>query len=171
MVCRKFILCQFLPLGSFVYMNLTNILSLWLTIARARYTYTAAIPEELSFNKLDILAIVRTQSDGWWEAEIVGEDRSKPGLVPSNYLMAIWFCLFPSGSYSFSFLFDEVWWCKDSFMPFVLSHFMFLEFVGLSGRMQIFCHICIHLYLFCIPNFSLCSILLVVLISLFFFFS
>ncbi|KAF7188676.1 Septation protein imp2 [Pseudocercospora fuligena] len=55
--------------------------------ARAMYMYQAAIPEELSFAKGDILAVTRHQDDGWWEAEVTG----KPGvlgLVPSNYLKA-----------------------------------------------------------------------------------
>ncbi|PGH17813.1 hypothetical protein AJ79_00954 [Helicocarpus griseus UAMH5409] len=54
--------------------------------ARAMYSYTAAIPEELGFTKGDILAVLRHQDDGWWEAEVTGPQRSRPGLVPSNYL-------------------------------------------------------------------------------------
>ncbi|KAL6718946.1 formin-binding protein [Lecanora helva] len=53
--------------------------------AKAMYLYRAAIPEELSFAKGDILAILRLQDDGWWEAEVTGK-RGRPGLVPSNYL-------------------------------------------------------------------------------------
>ncbi|QIW95768.1 hypothetical protein AMS68_001286 [Peltaster fructicola] len=53
--------------------------------SRAMYMYQAAIPEELSFAKGDILAVLRLQDDGWWEAEIVGKN-GRPGLVPSNYL-------------------------------------------------------------------------------------
>lgn len=49
------------------------------------YSYTAAIPEELSFGKGDVLAVLRLQDDGWWEAEVAGNG-SRPGLVPSNYL-------------------------------------------------------------------------------------
>ena len=45
----------------------------------------AQIPEELAFQKGDILAVLRLQDDGWWEAEVVGKN-SRPGLVPSNYL-------------------------------------------------------------------------------------
>jgi hypothetical protein len=48
------------------------------------YSYTAAIPEELSFQKHDILAVLRLQDDGWWEAEVQGGRGT--GLVPSNYL-------------------------------------------------------------------------------------
>ncbi|KAF2016174.1 hypothetical protein BU24DRAFT_450757 [Aaosphaeria arxii CBS 175.79] len=53
--------------------------------SRAMYMYAAQIPEELSFAKGDILAVLRLQDDGWWEAEVVGKN-SRPGLVPSNYL-------------------------------------------------------------------------------------
>lgn len=56
-----------------------------LNFARALYMYQAAIPEELSFAKGDILAVLRLQDDGWWEAEIAGKN-GRPGLVPSNYL-------------------------------------------------------------------------------------
>ncbi|KIW65472.1 hypothetical protein PV04_07730 [Phialophora macrospora] len=57
--------------------------------ARAMYSYTAAIPEELSFSKGDILAVLRLQDDGWWEAEVKESVRGIKGgigLVPSNYL-------------------------------------------------------------------------------------
>ena len=54
-------------------------------VARALYLYRAAIPEELSFAKGDILAVLRLQDDGWWEAEVTGKN-GRPGLVPSNYL-------------------------------------------------------------------------------------
>ncbi|KHJ32309.1 putative contractile ring protein imp2 [Erysiphe necator] len=56
-----------------------------LHFARALYMYQAAIPEELSFAKGDVLAVLRHQDDGWWEAEIAGRNE-RPGLVPSNYV-------------------------------------------------------------------------------------
>lgn len=59
-----------------------------LHFARAQYSYTAAIPEELSFQKGEMLAVLRLQDDGWWEAEIAGANK-RPGLVPSNYLQSI----------------------------------------------------------------------------------
>ncbi|GAM39620.1 hypothetical protein TCE0_034r11319 [Talaromyces pinophilus] len=59
-----------------------------LHFARALYSYNAAIPEELGFSKGDILAVLRLQDDGWWEAEVTGS-RGHPGLVPSNYLQSI----------------------------------------------------------------------------------
>lgn len=55
-----------------------------LHFSRAMYMYTAAIPEELTFAKNDVLAVLRHQDDGWWEAEVCGK-RGR-GLVPSNYL-------------------------------------------------------------------------------------
>jgi hypothetical protein len=56
--------------------------------ARALYSYTAAIPEELSFSKGDVLAVLRLQDDGWWEAEVSKgrQNIGAVGLVPSNYL-------------------------------------------------------------------------------------
>ncbi|KAI1424693.1 hypothetical protein F5Y12DRAFT_436271 [Xylaria sp. FL1777] len=55
--------------------------------ARALYMYQAAIPEELGFSKGDVLAVLRHQDDGWWEAEIhSGNGVGQGGLVPSNYL-------------------------------------------------------------------------------------
>ncbi|KAI4865946.1 hypothetical protein F4820DRAFT_418624 [Hypoxylon rubiginosum] len=57
--------------------------------ARALYMYQAAIPEELGFAKGDVLAVLRHQDDGWWEAEIhSGQGVGRGGLVPSNYLQA-----------------------------------------------------------------------------------
>lgn len=53
--------------------------------AKAMYMYAAAIPEELSFAKGDVLAVTRHQDDGWWEAEVCGKN-DRCGLVPSNYL-------------------------------------------------------------------------------------
>ncbi|KAF1842072.1 uncharacterized protein K460DRAFT_420031 [Cucurbitaria berberidis CBS 394.84] len=58
-----------------------------LNYSRAMYSYAAQIPEELAFQKGDILAVLRLQDDGWWEAEAVGKN-GRPGLVPSNYLQA-----------------------------------------------------------------------------------
>ncbi|EOO03747.1 putative cell division control protein [Phaeoacremonium minimum UCRPA7] len=55
--------------------------------ARALYVYQAAIPEELGFAKGDVLAVLRHQDDGWWEAQIHGGN-GHIGLVPSNYLQA-----------------------------------------------------------------------------------
>ncbi|KAK5131108.1 hypothetical protein LTR08_001326 [Meristemomyces frigidus] len=55
--------------------------------ARAMYMYAAAIPEELSFSKGEVLAVIRHQDDGWWEAEVCGKS-GQAGLVPSNYLKA-----------------------------------------------------------------------------------
>ncbi|KAF8444209.1 hypothetical protein BGX38DRAFT_1312772 [Terfezia claveryi] len=56
--------------------------------ARAMYAYQAMIPEELSFQKGDTMAVLRVQDDGWWEAEVEGQ-MGGWGLVPSNYLQQV----------------------------------------------------------------------------------
>ncbi|RMD40851.1 hypothetical protein DV735_g4267, partial [Chaetothyriales sp. CBS 134920] len=58
---------------------------------KALYSYAAAIPEELSFAKGDVLGILRLQDDGWWEAQVKESPKGATaigglGLVPSNYL-------------------------------------------------------------------------------------
>ncbi|KAE9978329.1 hypothetical protein EG328_001503 [Venturia inaequalis] len=57
--------------------------------ARALYMYQAQIAVELGFSKGDVLAVVRHQDDGWWEAEITGKPNAMRGLVPSNYLQRV----------------------------------------------------------------------------------
>lgn len=52
--------------------------------SRALYDYRAAIPEEVSFRKGDILLITYLQEDGWWDSEVLGAQRF--GLAPSNFL-------------------------------------------------------------------------------------
>lgn len=52
------------------------------------YMYQAAIAEELGFAKGDILAVLRHQDDGWWEATVHGGN-GQVGLVPSNYLQVL----------------------------------------------------------------------------------
>ncbi|KAF4550958.1 putative septation protein imp2 [Elsinoe fawcettii] len=59
-----------------------------LHFSRAVYMYQAAIPEELGFAKGDVLAVLRHQDDGWWEAEVCGKP-GRAGLVPSNYLQNV----------------------------------------------------------------------------------
>lgn len=55
------------------------------------YVYQAAIPEELGFAKGDLMAVLRHQDDGWWEATVHGSTNGngQVGLVPSNYLQQI----------------------------------------------------------------------------------
>ncbi|KAG0676156.1 hypothetical protein C6P40_001292 [Pichia californica] len=55
--------------------------------AKALYNYTAAIEEELSFKKRDVLLILHKQTDGWWFGENMNSGDS--GLIPSNYLAEI----------------------------------------------------------------------------------
>ncbi|CAN6651527.1 hypothetical protein TRVA0_025S00782 [Trichomonascus vanleenenianus] len=55
---------------------------------KAAYDYRAAIPEEVSFRKGDMLLVLRMQEDGWWEVEVYGS-RGRFGLAPSNFLINI----------------------------------------------------------------------------------
>lgn len=75
-----------LALCPFLSTNLGNFANI--LVARAMYTYSAQIPEELSFGKGDVLAILRHQDDGWWEAEHTKRN-VRPGLIPSNYMGAV----------------------------------------------------------------------------------
>lgn len=51
--------------------------------ARAKYEYRTTMEEEVSFRSGDVLLIVKTLEDGWWEAEVLG---GSMGLAPSNFL-------------------------------------------------------------------------------------
>lgn len=51
-------------------------------LAKALYDYTAAIPEECSFRKGDVVLVTKTQDDGWWFGEIAGTRPLIEGLVP-----------------------------------------------------------------------------------------
>ncbi|EMR11125.1 hypothetical protein PNEG_00721 [Pneumocystis murina B123] len=53
---------------------------------RALYDYMAAIPEEISFVKNDVLLVLDMQEDGWWEGEVLNSKNSKRGLFPSNFV-------------------------------------------------------------------------------------
>jgi len=79
MVDRLSISVSWLVLHGVLYLLIVS------AVARAKFMYQAAIPEELTFAKGDTLAVLRHQDDGWWEAEVVGRG-GRAGLVPSNYL-------------------------------------------------------------------------------------
>ncbi|ANB15951.1 formin-binding protein HOF1 [Sugiyamaella lignohabitans] len=55
--------------------------------SKAAYDYRAAIPEEVSFRKGDILLVTAMQEDGWWEVEVMANGRL--GLAPSNFLVDV----------------------------------------------------------------------------------
>ncbi|KAF9401766.1 Proline-serine-threonine phosphatase-interacting protein 2 [Mortierella sp. AD011] len=53
---------------------------------RAIYDYEATIPEELSLKEGDILGVLHTRDDGWWEGNLMDEYRGPMrGLFPSNF--------------------------------------------------------------------------------------
>ncbi|WBW72302.1 F-BAR domain protein Imp2 [Schizosaccharomyces osmophilus] len=55
----------------------------------ALYNYDAAIPEEISFQKGDTIAVIRLYEDGWWEGFVVGDDDHNRGQFPSNFVRQI----------------------------------------------------------------------------------
>ncbi|KAG0336920.1 Proline-serine-threonine phosphatase-interacting protein 2 [Podila horticola] len=53
---------------------------------RAIYNYEATIPEELNLKEGDILAVLHTRDDGWWEGDLLDEYHgARRGLFPSNF--------------------------------------------------------------------------------------
>ncbi|KAG0100661.1 Proline-serine-threonine phosphatase-interacting protein 2 [Podila epicladia] len=53
---------------------------------RVIYDYEATIPEELSLKEGDILAVLHTRDDGWWEGDLLDEYHgARRGLFPSNF--------------------------------------------------------------------------------------
>ncbi|KAI8379458.1 uncharacterized protein BYT42DRAFT_327946 [Radiomyces spectabilis] len=53
---------------------------------RAIWPFEASIPSEMTFMAGDVMAVVRKQSDGWWEAELTDPSRKQIGLIPGNYM-------------------------------------------------------------------------------------
>lgn len=59
-----------------------------ISYSRSQYDYRAAIPEEVSFRKGEVMLVLRMQDDGWWEVEVYGRGQ-RTGLAPSNFLADI----------------------------------------------------------------------------------
>ncbi|CAG8554328.1 16375_t:CDS:10 [Acaulospora colombiana] len=52
---------------------------------RALFDYLAQQPDEIPMTAGDIIAVLSTDPDGWWEGEVLDEKRKKRGIFPSNY--------------------------------------------------------------------------------------
>ncbi|CAG8508515.1 5191_t:CDS:10 [Acaulospora morrowiae] len=52
---------------------------------RTLYDYVTTQPDEISFTAGDIIAVLNTSADGWWEGEILDERRKDRGIFPCNY--------------------------------------------------------------------------------------
>jgi len=50
-----------------------------------KHNYSARTTDDLSFNKGDLLHIIRADDDGWWFARC--KDSTKEGYVPSSYVI------------------------------------------------------------------------------------
>ena len=58
---------------------------------KALYDYTATIEEEFDFQAGDVIAVLATPDDGWWQGILLDDSRRQPGrtVFPSNFV-----CLF-----------------------------------------------------------------------------
>ena len=56
---------------------------------KALYDYNAAIKEELDFDQGQVMAVMETQEDGWYNAELKIGTQTRRGLIPSNYVERI----------------------------------------------------------------------------------
>jgi hypothetical protein len=54
---------------------------------RAIYDYDPEIPEEISLREGQMVAVLATQLDGWWEGQVISEQgtASRVGIFPSNF--------------------------------------------------------------------------------------
>ena len=68
-----------------MYTEITRIL------VKALHDYTATIDEEFDFEAGDVIAVLSTPDDGWWQGVLVDDSRRQPGrtVFPSNFV-----CLF-----------------------------------------------------------------------------
>ncbi|CAG8755022.1 15948_t:CDS:2, partial [Racocetra persica] len=49
---------------------------------KALYDYKTTANEEIPFLANDVIAVLSTNADGWWEGELLDESRKKRGLFP-----------------------------------------------------------------------------------------
>lgn len=54
---------------------------------RALHDYQATIPQEFSFQADDIIAVFEADGSGWWQGELLDENRRVPGkhTFPSTF--------------------------------------------------------------------------------------
>lgn len=52
---------------------------------KAVYDYDAEIPEEISFREGQMISVLATQLDGWWEGQIRENNTIRQGIFPSNF--------------------------------------------------------------------------------------
>ncbi|CAG8626093.1 6836_t:CDS:2, partial [Scutellospora calospora] len=53
-----------------------------LFLVKALYDYKTTSVEEISFLASDVIAVLGTNPDGWWEGELLDDSRKKRGLFP-----------------------------------------------------------------------------------------
>lgn len=50
---------------------------------KAKYDFKSGDPEDLPFNKNDILTVLSKNEELWWFAK---DEKNKRGLIPTNYV-------------------------------------------------------------------------------------
>ncbi|RIB04177.1 hypothetical protein C2G38_703559 [Gigaspora rosea] len=60
-----------------------------LFLVKALYDYKTTQAEEIPFLANDVIAVLGTNPDGWWEGELLDDSRKKRGLFPSNYIQIL----------------------------------------------------------------------------------
>ncbi|KAF0493000.1 hypothetical protein F8M41_021503 [Gigaspora margarita] len=60
-----------------------------LFLVKALYDYKTTSAEEIPFLTNDVIAVLGTNPDGWWEGELLDDTRKKRGLFPSNYIQIL----------------------------------------------------------------------------------
>ncbi|KAJ1547805.1 hypothetical protein HK405_004887 [Cladochytrium tenue] len=53
---------------------------------RALYDYKSQAPEELNISRDQIVPVIATHEDGWWEGLTTEGGRQRKGLFPSNFV-------------------------------------------------------------------------------------
>lgn len=56
-----------------------------ISTVRVLYDYVSQAPEELSVSKGQIIPVIATHEDGWWEGLGAEKSRRRKGLFPSNF--------------------------------------------------------------------------------------
>lgn len=85
-------------------------------MVKARFNFKPNNEDELSFNKGDLIHVMRQEEGGWWEGSLNG----KTGWFPSNYVREIkpcgeMICFFVTTMVYFFHLFDDYNKCAHPF--------------------------------------------------------
>jgi hypothetical protein len=72
----------------------------YIVTVKALYPFAARDPEDLSFNKGELLNIIEKHEDQWWRAQ--SQATLQIGTIPVNYVQEVRYNFSPSSPSSFS---------------------------------------------------------------------